>query len=134
MKPIYKKLIVLLFVIFVIVLISRAIKKAKLNSAKKANVKTSNLNPSIDYSAQALKMFNALSRTIWTRSERDSRDETLSEYLRYNDDEFKHIYNLFNSSYITNKETLRDWVLDEWMGYTNIDDQIIYRMDYLNLA
>jgi len=112
-----------------ILILRRIYKGLKVRKGRFAPVSESELNPSINYSAIALRLKNVMTGVLI--SDRVGAFDSLKSL---SDNEFMKVYNEFSKLLGNSRETLRGWVESEWMPFTRSDDELLARLDRLNLA
>lgn len=124
----------LVAIILVSVILYVAYKRVKsFVQVQNADVNNGNLVEEKSYYKDlATRIYNGFKGANWGVS---SREALLNELLILNDDELKATYNHFNK--VSSKDgegTLRQWIVDEFLPFSDIKAAVLDRMSTLNLV
>lgn len=121
-----KEFQIIAFVFFIYWFVNWSARKLRENKGRYGNVNRQNLDPLKNYNAIALKLKLAMTGL-------GGAGDEIATLIPLNDDELKEVYNKF-ADMVDKSGTLRTWIDDEYLPFTEADETILKRFDDLGLA
>jgi len=110
--------------------IREARKKKSQQSGRRSTVDASGLSQ-INHEALALQMSNAINGIFETSAEKTA---SIEAWMQGNDEDFKHLCNIYNANYVTPPDTIRNELLGELAINYFKRSAFINRLDELGIA